>query len=295
MFWIVSSILFEFDVREGYKIWRESESKELEIATSTGSAMTETEYLKQQLKRFTEFGPLQIGGPAPDKAGDSSQIGSKLIPESKFFIYVHRRGRSFCEFESCGTLEGRVIRCMGGWLSGDGHPEISDLVGLNSFAVSQGKASIVVVSDKNSKIIGIYPYHTQADILDILSTFPEFEESLYDCTDEEIGWSTDALQLSSLPDNLPPLSGAELQAVVRKAKKTAIIMPDNKVVDSNGQSIYEVYHQSAENSYLIYRALYGYFEQNLALQEDLLFKTEGDAMSWIKNRMIRRGYTLLEF
>lgn len=154
-----------------------------QIANSGFLPLTETEYAKQYLEGVKEFGPLKIGGKAPNGAGSNAPLDHKMIPESAFYIYVQRRGLDFCEFDSCGIAEGKVVQCMGGWLSGDGHPEISDLVGLNSIEVAQGKASIVVVSDKESKIIGIYPNHTEGDILPILNQFPNYEESLLNCVD----------------------------------------------------------------------------------------------------------------
>lgn len=139
------------------------------------------------LESVQEFGPLKMGERTPYGEGQSAPLDGKDIPKAEFYFYVQRRGLSLCEFESCSVTEGKVVQCMGGWLSGDGHSEVSDYVGLDSKEVSEGKASIVVVADKNSKIIGIYPNHTEGDILEILGQYPKYKESFKRCLEEEIG------------------------------------------------------------------------------------------------------------
>ena len=174
----------ECDSATGEKkiVWIDPEAKEKrkkEIADSFWG----TGYLKS----YKEFGPLKIGDQDPNGPGTKAQFDNKLVPESEFYIYVQRRGLRMCEFDSCAIAEGKVVECMGGWLQGDGHHEVSDIVGLDSSEVAQGKASIVVISDKKGKIIGIYPYHSEGDTLSILAQYPEYEESLQSCRDEIIG------------------------------------------------------------------------------------------------------------
>jgi len=204
------TILFWVIVFTGYEIWINSQPETYEYGTidcdpethkqrilwsekktlindrsqTRQPALTETEYIKQYLKGVKEFGPLKIGGRAPFGKGDKAIFDNKLVPGSNFYIYAQRRGLSVCEFDNCAIVEGKVVECMGGWLSGDGHPEVSDLVGLDSLEVSQGKASIVVISDNDSKIIGIYPNHTESDILSILYQYPEYRTSLQYCTEK---------------------------------------------------------------------------------------------------------------
>lgn len=145
------------------------------------------DYAEHHLEGIDEFGPLRIGERTPYGEGQSANFGPGDIPKSEFYIYVQRRGLSLCEFESCSVTEGKVVQCMGGWLSGDGHSEVSDYVGLDSKEVSEGRASIVVLADKKSKIIGIYPNHTEGDILEILGQYPKYKESFKRCLEEEIG------------------------------------------------------------------------------------------------------------
>lgn len=140
------------------------------------------------LRSYPEFGPLKIGETALHGTNANMPARFKhLIPESEFYVYVLRRGMSFCEFEDCAIIEGRVVKCMGGWLQGEGPSEIANLFGLNLLEAAQGKASIVIVSDRNSKMIGIYPNHAESDILPILAKYPEYKESLQSCKNEIIG------------------------------------------------------------------------------------------------------------
>ncbi len=130
------------------------------------------------LKSVDNFGPLRIGGKAP--------IGIVLHPNKipsdvQFYVYYHRMGFGMCNNESCAPLEGKVVKCMNGWLAGSDQHEGSYEVGLDHDLVKQGIASIVVVSNKNEKIMGIFPYHTESDIIPILDTFPEFQEPLSHC------------------------------------------------------------------------------------------------------------------
>ena len=135
------------------------------------------------LESVEEFGPLHIGGVAPKGVVLRPLIS---VPESKFYVFFHRMGFGMCNNEDCATLAGRIVRCMGGWLAGDDQPETSGEVGLSQEDVQNGRASIVIVSDKEAKIIGIYPNHTEADIVPILRKFPEFEASLLECGDKYI-------------------------------------------------------------------------------------------------------------
>lgn len=133
---------------------------------------------KYFLKNVQNFGPLYIGGKAP--------TGIVLHPDTiphdvQFYIYYHRMGFGMCNNEDCAPLEGQVVKCMNGWLAGSDQHEGSHEVGLDHDLVRQGIASMVVVSDRNEKIIGIFPYHTESDIIPILNTFPEFQESLTRC------------------------------------------------------------------------------------------------------------------
>ena len=135
------------------------------------------------LKNYYVFGPLHVGGKAPE----GIVLHPNKIPDDvQFYVFYHRMGFGMCNNEDCAPLEGQVVKCMNGWLAGDDQYETSFQVGLDHNLVKQGIASIIVVSDKNEKIIGIFPYHTESDIIPILNTFPEFQEPLERCYERYI-------------------------------------------------------------------------------------------------------------
>ena len=252
---------------------------------------------KCHLASEEQFGPLKLGDFTLNGEGMGTPLDNKTIPQSKFYIYVQRRGLSMCEFDNCGIAEGKVVQCMGGWLSGDESSEVSYMVGLGTGELSQGKASIVIIANSDSKIIGIFPYHTESDILPLLYQYPDFREPLYDCIDEEIGLSS-VRELRPLPrpENVPELSGAELQVWMEKSKKIAILMPDGSFQDTKGQILYEPYFTPSEERYRIYRTGHWYFVKEAEDSEvDLQYRQKEDAIEWIKNEMIGRGYSIIDF
>ena len=153
----------------------------LEYATQIFESLSARDYLKQHLESVDNFGPLRTWEKSPHGEGRTAPFENKPIPKSEFYVYVQRRWIWLCEFESCGVIEGKVISCMGWWLSWDSSIEISDMVWLDPSDVAKWKASIVVLADSDSKIIGIYLNHTESDILKILWSIPEYQTSLLSC------------------------------------------------------------------------------------------------------------------
>lgn len=124
----------------------------------------------------TEFGPLKVGKRAPFGPGDPTSHPYKFIPVSNFYIYVVARKLStMCVFDDCG-VNGDVVERMGGWLTGDEQAESAEMVGLDQSKVLSGEDSMIVVADKNVRIIGIYPNHKMIDLLTILKRHPELGE-----------------------------------------------------------------------------------------------------------------------
>ncbi|MGK5092901.1 hypothetical protein WDW89_12905 [Deltaproteobacteria bacterium TL4] len=114
--------------------------------------------------RIKEFGDLKLGDPAPYKPGDSTSGPYRKIPQAKFYVYPMENGLpTMCVFEECGP-HGEFIECLGGWLSGSDLEEMSDLVGLDEMDIT----AIIVVANQDSKIVGIYPYHTMQNLPEIL-------------------------------------------------------------------------------------------------------------------------------
>jgi hypothetical protein len=121
----------------------------------------------------SEFGPLKLGSPAPDRPGDRTAHPYMTVPKSKFYVFVvARKVPTNCTYEECG-VNGDVVERMGGWITGDEQAESAEMVGLSESAVRRGEQSIIVISNKNARIIGIYPNRTMNDLLAILKLHPE--------------------------------------------------------------------------------------------------------------------------
>jgi hypothetical protein len=118
--------------------------------------------------KVVELGSLKLGELAPYKPGDPTAGPFVKIPLSKFYIYVvEKKLPTMCVFEDCG-LHGEIVECLGGWLSGSAQGEDIEAFGLDENLVSQGKSSVVVVANQDSKIVGIYPNYTMQNIPEIL-------------------------------------------------------------------------------------------------------------------------------
>lgn len=116
----------------------------------------------------TFFGPLQIGGPSPVQPGDPTAYPHKVTPRAKFYVLVVAKGLpTMCTFEDCGS-EGTLVESLGGWITGDAQNETIHLAGLDQTEVMQGRQSIIVVSDKSRRIVGIYPNYLMRDLPFIL-------------------------------------------------------------------------------------------------------------------------------
>jgi hypothetical protein len=116
----------------------------------------------------SSFGPLQIGGLSPVQPGDPTAYPHKTTPRAKFYVLVVAKGLpTMCTFEDCGP-EGELVEALGGWITGDAQNETIHLAGLNQTEVKQGRQSLVVISDKTRRIVGIYPNAQMSNLPSIL-------------------------------------------------------------------------------------------------------------------------------
>lgn len=114
------------------------------------------------------FGPLKIGGVSPIQPGDPTAYPHKVTPRAKFYVLIVERGLpTMCTFDDCGP-EGALVAQLGGWVTGDAQNETIHLAGLDQTEVKAGRQSIVVVSDKTTRIVGIYPNSRMRDLPAIL-------------------------------------------------------------------------------------------------------------------------------
>ena len=116
----------------------------------------------------SSFGRMQLGGPSPVQPGDPTAYPHKTTPKAKFYVLVVAKGLpTMCTFEDCGP-EGEIVEALGGWITGDTQNETIHLTGLDQVEVKQGRQSVVVISDKTRRIVGIYPNSKMSDLPSIL-------------------------------------------------------------------------------------------------------------------------------
>lgn len=134
------------------------------------------------------FGPLTLGGPTVLKIGDGASAPYYSIWESRFYVYVIQKDMDYCAFENCGA-GGLLVRCMEGWISAD-VAAAADEYGLKESDVRSGKASMVVVADKDQKIVGIYPNRTIQNVPYILKNHRNLSDRFDLCYNLEMpsGW-----------------------------------------------------------------------------------------------------------
>lgn len=115
------------------------------------------------------FGPFKLGEQAPVVSENVPEYEIFYGLEYKFYIYAMEEYMSFCVFGDCG-MSGVLVDCLGGWLSGEGiHGDggATDY-GLTEEDVDAGRSSMILVANKNKKIVGIYPNYTVRNIPYIL-------------------------------------------------------------------------------------------------------------------------------
>ncbi len=112
------------------------------------------------------FGPLKLGDQTPLKSGDGTSAPYRYILESRFYVYAVEKDMGWCALEGCG-MSGVLVNCMEGWLSADA-TMAADEYGLKEEDVKSGKASMIIVADENSKIVGIYPNYIVQNVPYIL-------------------------------------------------------------------------------------------------------------------------------
>lgn len=127
------------------------------------------------LEGVKEFGTLKVGDAAPLKPGDAE------IPKGKkFYVYAFQQDlieKGYCIFTAC-LQPGEVdyIQKLGGWYSSDGKFQTAKAFGLDPDKLSRGEVSLVVVTDKEGRIVAIHSGKTIRDILSILRQHPELAD-----------------------------------------------------------------------------------------------------------------------
>lgn len=163
IFFIISIILLLFLVIAIFIfLYFQNKKSEVRINVNTDTNKTISYF------NIKSFGNLMWGSETISGPGDYTFAPYLKIPQAKFYVTIIQN-EHWCSNEDCG-LDGAIIQTLGGWLqieSLQGYPDLTDEVGFD-FPDDQGIKSIVIVSDKDGKIVGIYLNKTYKDVLSIL-------------------------------------------------------------------------------------------------------------------------------
>ncbi|MFH1192157.1 MAG: hypothetical protein V1655_01655 [bacterium] len=122
-----------------------------------------------------KLGQLKIGGEMPGGPGDTTFAPYMKIPISKFYVSV-MEPNSWCINEDC-NLDGAFIQTMGGWLEVNhtGDPTLDEFYGLD-LPENKNIKSLVLIGDRDGKIVGIYPSRGLDDVIPILKLHPDLAD-----------------------------------------------------------------------------------------------------------------------
>lgn len=123
-----------------------------------------------------KLGRIAVDGDAVTGRGSHTFAPYLEIPPARFYVMVID-DNLWCAGDSC-SLDGAFIETMGGWLQAEMTccgSEIEDEIGLD-FPENKEIQSLVVVSDDNNKIAGIYPNRGLKDVLPILRLHPDLAD-----------------------------------------------------------------------------------------------------------------------
>lgn len=115
-----------------------------------------------------KFGPLVLGGESPIGPGSATFAPELSIPPSQFYIGVAEKNLKdfWCVLEECSPL-GEKVASLGGWLQGD---DTNHWTSAEDFGLTERTdvASVIVVGNKEGRLVGIYPNKDMDDLNDLL-------------------------------------------------------------------------------------------------------------------------------
>lgn len=133
------------------------------------------------------FGNFILGEKVPVVSENVVEYSMLYNLEYKFYIYAMEKNMGYCALGDCG-MSGFLIQCMGGWLSSEninGDGGATDY-GLEEEDVSAGKSSIIIIANKDKKIVGIYPNYKIQNIPYILKNHTNLSDNFDFCYDTQM-------------------------------------------------------------------------------------------------------------
>lgn len=131
------------------------------------------------------FGPFTLGDQAPVVSENVVEYSPLYNLKYKFYIYAMEKDMSYCALGDCG-MSGVLVDCMEGWLSSENINGGAEEYGLDEKDVEAGKSSIVIVANKDKKIVGIYPNYKIRNIPYILKNYTDLSDNFNSCYDTQM-------------------------------------------------------------------------------------------------------------
>ncbi len=113
-----------------------------------------------------KFGTMTLGGEMIGGPGGYTFAPELTVPYSKKFYIEVVQKNLWCTFGGCSP-RGQIVAILGGWLQGENTEQPAIENDYNLYENEKVK-SIVVVGDKDGRIVGIYPNKNIDDLLSIL-------------------------------------------------------------------------------------------------------------------------------
>ncbi len=132
--------------------------------------------IKRSWEDHSKIDLLKIGTKMPAGPGDTTFAPYLKIPASQKFYVSVAEPDIWCTNEYC-SIEGALIQTMGGWLQGEDTDQATseEFFGLN-LPENQHIKSLVVVGDKEGRIVGLYPNKGLKDVLIILKNYRDLAD-----------------------------------------------------------------------------------------------------------------------
>lgn len=131
----------------------------------------------RQLNRQIELGlePLRIGDDIPLKPElYKPETPKDVFITSKFYINIVEPNLD-CFLKYC-NLQAAIINTMGGWIEAEETGiTIDEIFGLD-LEENKNIKSVVIIGDRNGKIVGIYPNKGLKNVVAILKFYPELAD-----------------------------------------------------------------------------------------------------------------------
>lgn len=122
-----------------------------------------------------KLGLLKTGEDIPLKPNlERPETPKNVFIASKFYVNIAEPNLG-CFSKYC-NLEAALINTMGGWLEAENTGvTIDEIFGLD-LEENKNIKSVVIIGDRNGKIVGIYPNKRLKDVISILKFYPELAD-----------------------------------------------------------------------------------------------------------------------